>query len=141
MTSISALMSDITDKIKIVPSLGGRVGFTAGGKPGDPTMRKAKVPFAWPVYAGDVPRTNQQNINSTPVTHEVIVKVCLAYTTEAEMNSVSYPVLQDIINEVTASTIPSIAGYCARWTYLGQSLEEIDERLVYVQRYSVQGNL
>lgn len=141
MTDIAELMVDITEKIKQVPALQNRVGFAAGGKAGDPTMRKAKVPFAWPVYAGDVPRTQQQNVQSTPVTHEVIVKVCLAYTNEAELSSVSYPVLQEIIQAVTGSNIPFIKGYCAKWSYLGQALEEIDERLVYVQRYSVQGNL
>lgn len=141
MTSIAALMSDITDKIKAAPLLGGRVGFTAGGKPGDPTMRKAQLPFAWPVYTGDVPRTGQNNISTTPVTHEVIINVAVAYKDENSMNMISYPALQEVIEYATGTPIGSIKGFCARWSYLGQALVEIDDRLVYQQRYSVQGTL
>lgn len=141
MTDIAALMADITAKIKSCPSLHGRVGYTAGGKAGDPTMRKAPVPCAWPVYAGDNTRATQQGLQSTPVVHEVMVKVILSYTTEAEMANIAWPVLQEVIHTVTASTIASIKGTCTRWSYMGQTLEEIDERLVYVQRYSVSGNV
>lgn len=141
MTDIAALMADITAKIKTCPSLGGRVSYTVGGKPGDPTLRKAPVPCAWPVYAGDNTRSTQTGLASTPVVHEVMVKVVLAYTSEAEMNNISWPVLQEIIHTVTGSTIASIKGTCTRWSYMGQSLEEIDDRLVYVQRYSVSGNV
>lgn len=141
MTQIAQLMSDITEKLKTVPALNGRVGMAAGGKPGDPTMRGAKIPFAWPIYSGDNARTTQTSLQSTPVTHEVIVKVALTYGTEKEMTEVMWPALQSVIEAVTATPIAAIKGQCLRWSYMGQSLEEIDERLVYVQRYSVQGNV
>lgn len=142
MTDIGALMADITAKIKAVPAIGGRVSFVVGGRPGDPTMRRAPIPCAWPVYAGDTSQSTMPNLPSTPVIHDVMVKVVLAYTNnESEMANIQYPVLQDIVRAVTGGTIESIKGACARWTYNGQTIEEIDDRLVYVQRYSVQGSL
>lgn len=142
MTNIGQLMADITAKIKTVSALNGRVSFVAGGRPGDPTMRKAPIPCAWPVYAGDSSQATKQNLPHTPVQHEVMVKVILAYTnSEADMANIQYPVLQEIIKAVTEGTIDSIKGTCTRWSYSGQSIEEIDDRLVYVQRYSVQGSL
>lgn len=141
MSSIAALMADAIAKIKTVTALGGKVGAAAGAKAQDPTMRNAKNPCAWVIYAGDNSRSTQNSTQSTPVVHEIQVKVIQDYKTEKEMLEVTFPTLQSVIQAMTGSTIASMPGQCLRWSYMGQSLEEVDERLVYVQRYSVQGNV
>lgn len=141
MTTITQLMQDINARVKAAPLLQGRAGTTPGGKAGDPTMRKAQVPAAWVIYAGNNTRAARQGLAVTPVTHTVIVKVTVPYGTESELETISWPVLEQIIEHVTDTPIAAIAGACTRWTYEGTAMEELDDRLVYEQRYSVQGNL
>lgn len=138
--TITQLMVDIKNRVKAAPLMEGRVGTTPGGKSSDPTMRKAVTPFAWVLYVGNNTRTARAGIAITPVTHTVIVKIAVPYGTEADLENISWPVLEQVIEYVTDTPIAAF-GACTRWTYEGTALEELDERMVYEQRYSVQGNL
>lgn len=138
---ITELMQDIITRAKQAPLLQGRAGAAAGGKPGDPTMRKVdKLPFAWLVYIGNQ-ATAQNRLPTTTVTHEVVIKVVVPYTKEADLFNVSYPALEEVISVVTSTPVDFIKGGCTRWSYLGTTLEELDDRLVYEQRYAIAGNL
>lgn len=138
--SIANLMDDIKRKVMLAPLLEGRVGTAAGGKAGDPTMRKAPTPSAWVVYAGNQSRATQTGTKSTPVTHEVIVKLIVPYSTEAIMSTVSWPVLNQVTEYVTANPVDGLT-YCARWVYVSTVMEELDDRIVYEQRYQIAGNV
>lgn len=139
--TITQLMQDIKVRVKAAPLLQGRAGTAAGGRAADPTMRKAALPFAWIVYVGNNTRTARTGTAVTPVTHTVVVKVAVPYGSEADLENISWPTLEQIIEHVTDTPIAAIAGACTRWTYEGTTMEELDDRLVYEQRYSVQGNL
>lgn len=141
MTTIAQLMQDIKERVKAAPLLNGRAGTAAGGRAADPTMRKATLPFAWIVYVGNSTRSARPGLPVTPITHSVIVKVAVPYGTETELETISWPTLEQVIEQVTNTPIPAVAGACTRWTYEGTSMEELDDRLVYEQRYSVQGNV
>ncbi len=141
MTTITQLMQDIKAKVKAAPLLEGRAGTTVGAKAGDPTMRKAKMPCAWIIYVGNQTRSATSGTRVTSITHEVVVKILVPYEKEADMEMISWPTLEQVTQYVTGSPIASIPGACTRWTYMGMSMEELDDRLVYEQRYQVQGNV
>lgn len=142
MTDIATLMTSAVDKVKSATNIDSRAGLAAGGQPSNPTMRKAPLPCAWVIYAGDS-NTSTETRAIGPVVdvqHEIIVKVLTAYNTEQSLKTVSYPTLQNVIKSMTAEPV-STSGSCDRFKYEGQTLEELDDRMVYIQRYSLSGNL
>ena len=142
MTDIATLMESAVDKVKTATLLDSRAGLAAGGQAADPKMRRAPLPCAWVIYAGDAnTSTEPRAIGSvTDVQHEIIVKVLTAYNTEQSLKTVSYPTLQDVINSMTTEPV-STSGTCEHFKYEGQTLEELDDRIVYIHRYSISGNL
>lgn len=142
MTNIATLMESAVTKVKSAANIDSRAGLAAGGQAADPKMRRAPLPCAWVIYAGDAnTSTDTRAIGSTvDIQHEIIVKVLTAYNTEQSLKTVSYPTLQNVIKAMTTEPV-SLTGPCDRFKYEGQTLEELDDRIIYVQRYSLSGNL
>lgn len=137
----SELAEAAKDIVKDVTELNSRAGLAAMHY-SDPSMRNAPIPCAWVLYVG------MSNNNAEPrgipgvadVTQEIVVKILLAYNTESDLLNIQYPVL-DAIREAMISTKIDASPSCEYFKFEQETLEEIDDRLVYVQRYSFNGNL
>jgi hypothetical protein len=138
--SIASVMTMAIDNVKTgAVTLDSRAGLASGGQSSDVSMRKAPLPCAWVLYAGDSStESDPRGIpGASSVNHEIIVKVLVAYNNETTLKNISYPALEDVIN---AMITPVDTKTCEAFKYIGQSLEEIDNRLVYIQRYSITGS-
>ena len=139
--STAEIVGDAVTKIKSVVQLDSRAGLAAGGHEYDSTMRTAPLPCAWVLYGGM--SNNSADPQAIPgvadVTYEIIVKVLLAYNTESDLKNVQYPTLDAVRESMIASKI--LTSKCEYYKFEAETLEEIDNRLVYVQRYSFNGNL
>lgn len=139
MTALATLMNDASTKVKAATTLDSRAGLAAMHFT-DPTMRNAPRPCAWVIYGGM--SNSSPDTRGIPggidATYEIIVKVLLAYNTEADLKAAQYPVLDDIRDAMTSTPVSAIKG-CEYFKFEAETLEELDDRLVYVQRYSIKG--
>jgi hypothetical protein len=113
-----------------------RVGLAVGAKSIDPTLQKVQLPAAWIVMIGD---QNQSNLDQGEcpsfIKTEFIIKVFMDYTTETDLITNQYPLLEELINTINGRQGPVGA---KKWKYEGQTLDELTgNRVVFDQRYSI----
>jgi len=139
MTALADLMDDAITKTKSATTIDSRAGLAAMHHT-DPTMRRAPLPCAWVIYGGMSNASPDPNgiPGGIDASYEIIVKVLLAYNTESDLKAAQYPVLDDIRDAMTSSPLTAVKG-CVHFKFEAETLEEMDDRLVYVQRYSVKG--
>lgn len=133
---IAELAQDLITNLKTVTALNNRVGLAVGGRTIDPLMEKVIKPACWVIYMGD------ETINETDEGQCVlytrmnfVVKVLVDYASELDLITNQYPILENIISAVNATTGPIGS---KKWKYEGQSVDEIaSNRLVFDQRYSI----
>lgn len=134
MTSpISTAATDLITKVKTVAALNQRVGITSGGSKNDPEMIQAPRPSAWIVFTGDVNTSPGQPACEASLQLTFIVKVLLDYKNDTDILTNQLPILSQIQKTVHGSTAPN----GMKWQYNGQSIEEMTDRLVYAQQYSL----
>jgi phage gp37-like protein len=137
---IAEMTQDLIDKLKeIAPNPFGttptRVGLAVGGKNSDPMMVKVDRPAAWVMFVGDenIDPTERKITCNPVVRHNFIVKIIIDYTTESDILAEQYPILDAVRTAIHAST--GVKG--STWRYDGQQLEELTDRMIYEQRYSL----
>lgn len=113
-----------------------RVGLAVGAKSIDPTLQKIALPAAWVVFIGD---QNQSNLDQGEcpafVKTEFVIKVFLEYSTESDLITNQYPLLEELITTINARQGPAGS---KKWKYEGQTLDELTgNRIVFDQRYSI----
>lgn len=135
---IAELAQDLTTKVKSVTSNAfgttvKRVGLAAGAKGTDPLMQRVALPASWIIFTGDenVEITDRTMCGPT-VKFSFAVKIIMDYTTEANLLSAAYPLLDEVRDTVHSST--GVKG--GQWKYEGQLLEELTDRIIFEQRYS-----
>ncbi len=113
-----------------------RVGLAVGAKSIDPTLQKVQMPAAWVVFIGDQNQsTSDQGECPAFIKTEFIIKVFMEYTTESDLVTNQYPLLEELINTINARQGPIGA---KKWKYEGQTLDELTgNRIVFDQRYSI----
>lgn len=134
---IADIIKEVNDRVKSVVALDARAGLTVGGSVSDPRMKRAPLPCAWVFFAGDN-QSNIEPIQSVKLELErmIFVKVLVAYSTEHDLLNISFPILDDVIKKITENPYFH-NNICQSINYQGQTLEEINDRLVYVQRYVI----
>lgn len=136
---IGTIAQDLVTKVKSVPSnvfgtTTKRVGLAVGGKNADPLMVKTPRPAAWVMFVSDENVDQSTRITCGPsVRFNFIVKIIMDYTTETDIIANQYTILDEVRDTVHSSLGPK----GAQWKYEGQQLEELTERMVYEQRYSL----
>lgn len=137
---IAELTQDLIAKLKAIPSnpfgvTNKRVGLAVGGKEADPMMTKLVRPAAWVMFVTDenVDTTTSMIVCAPSVKYNFIVKIIMDYTTEAEITSTNFALLDTVRNAIHATAEPN----GAQWKYEGQQLEELTNRMIYEQRFSV----
>lgn len=140
--SISLASRDILTRVKALPELENRVGFTVGAQDMDPMNDKLALPFCWIVYTGDnVVANNEVKPSCQLLKLNYIVKVAIDYDrNETELIDVRLPLLHTISSAVGGESPTGLPG--SYWMYEGQSVESIDsDRMVWVQNYSIKFGL
>ncbi|RKZ94796.1 MAG: hypothetical protein DRQ46_09370 [Gammaproteobacteria bacterium] len=140
--SISATSRDIVNRVKALPELSNRVGFTVGAQDMDPMNDKLTLPFVWIIYTGDnLVSTNEINPGCEFIKLNYIVKVAIDYDRdENELIDTRLPLLHTIADALVGETPAILPG--SAWLYEGQSVESIDsDRQVWVQNYSIKFGL
>jgi hypothetical protein len=134
-TAITLCSTDIIQRIKTVPQLGGRVGFTIGGTESDPFNRNLTLPYAWVLYTGDVPQTEPRYSTScvSQITLQYVVLIATNKGTDYDYINTHLPLLHDVVAAVAGGE--PVAG--SRWLYLGQSLTNIEGRMVWQQQFTI----
>lgn len=136
---ISAATQDLITKLKAIAgnpfgTAPKRVGLTVGGKNADPLMVKMARPGAWVMFVGDQNVDTSSRVVCGPIVQlNFIVKIIMDYTTETEIIATQYALLGTVRDAIHASDGPK----GAPWKYEGQQLEELTDRMIYEQRYSL----
>ncbi len=136
---IADLTTDLLTKLKAIAGnpfgTTPRVGLAVGGKEADPMMTKVAKPAAWVMFTTDenIDPTTTTILCSPSVKYNFIVKIIMDYGTENAIVTTNYALLDTVRNAIHASTGPK----GAQWKYEGQVLEELTNRMIYEQRYSV----
>lgn len=137
--SIAITSRDILDRIKAIPELENRVGFTVGGQDMDPMNDKLKTPFVWIVFVTDDVTLQNPVRPSCGDTLKLnyMVKVALDYgRDENKLIDTDLPILHLITSAIHGETPPGLP--VSFWQYHNQTLESLDsDRMVWVQNYSI----
>lgn len=111
-----------------------RVSMSMGGKEKDPLLNKVQRPAAWIIFTGD---TNA-SVSPRPscaqmVQYTFTVQILIDYTTDTDMLTKQLPILDAVRRSVHSVTGPQ----GNMWTYAGQQLTEMNDRLIYEQNYTI----
>lgn len=136
---ISEAAQSLVQLIKQIPSdpFGSekRVGLALGGTSIDPLMVKVATPAAWVIYVGSTPQDqpNAQISCIQNMSYTFVIKVVMDYVDEQTLLAENYPLLELIRRSVHNQVGPN----GAKWRFEGELLEEITDRLIFEQRYSL----
>lgn len=136
---ISDCAQSLIDLVKATPGdLFGtttkRVGLAVGGNSVDPLMVNVPVPAAWIIFTSDENVSTTSRVMCGPmVKFNFVIKIIMKYTTEADIIANQYTILDAVRDTVHAATGPK----GNQWKYEGQVLEELTDRMVFEQRYSL----
>ncbi len=128
MGAIANGVQDIFAKISAIPALASSTGLTVGGHAPDPGMTKIPLPAAWVLFS----EADNQNVgillNLPPkqpnVLMQVTVMLHIAYTSQSDLISTQYPLLEAVIAAVQGTSVGTFGS--ARWNLHSAKLSAIN---------------
>lgn len=133
MSNIETVTQHLVDTVSSVSAFGGRVGLAVGGQDLDPINRELTRPAAWVIYIGDDQVSGNTVTPCSTVKMNFIVKILVDYDNEASLIATHLPLLHQVVQAVQGGQ--PVTG--AKWLYEGQGLEELTDRMVWNQQYSI----
>lgn len=140
---ITELFEDLISKLSAIPDLQGRVGAQVGGTDTDTTMMEAPVPFAWVLFANNLPQTNEANNGKNYLisSNNFIVLLVIKYSSEMTDDDFLHTHMKLIDECVTTVHSSSELNYAGLWQYTGCDLHSVfPDRLVYQLGFSANGH-
>jgi hypothetical protein len=139
---LAELASDLLAKVQGIEALADRTSLTVGGKSQDPDLLKIPLPAAWAVMrkeAKDVSPYDHTDTSGMVDEYTLAgiwtVTVILPYTTDENMISEQYPLLESVRKALHKT---ETADGAMRWAYMGMVLRMVyTDRLAYEQTYHV----
>ncbi len=139
---IAECAADLLARVKTVSALADKTSLSIGGRSVDPGLVKIPLPAAWVTFGKDISdeqsyehgdpsgfiRENPLMLSTWPIT------IFIPYTTDADLLTVQFPLLESVIAAVHAQEAPS----GLRWRFAGQRIALVyPDRLAYEQRYTL----
>jgi hypothetical protein len=145
---ITENLTHLVSLVTSVPSLSASAGLAVGGKGSDPGMIKIPLPAAWVMYTKDdvdeppYGKTNSDQPGIVGAVQAVLatcsVLIYLPYSTQDDLLTVQFPLLESVIKAVHGKEAPSYH----RWRYIGQKLALVyPDRIAYEQHYTLSAML